>query len=126
MSCHKILNFMLWNFCVKIENDYTRSMKGSDVLSSSKKEQVWEWKILKNESLKVYTQWGSIIKMWRSKFCWGRPDVDSAWLSSGDVGCGGLEHQRFRIKAMKLLFRTPTEPVIKLLASGIFSRLNFT
>jgi hypothetical protein len=42
---------MLWNFFVKIENDYTRSMKWSDVLSSSKGEQIREWEILKNESL---------------------------------------------------------------------------
>ncbi len=116
MSCHTILTFMFWNFFAKIENDYTRSMKWSDVLSSSKGEQIRESEILKNESLKVYTQRGSIIKMWRSKYCSGRPDVDSAWLSSGDVECSGLEYQRYRIKVMMLLFRTPTESVIKLLA----------
>jgi hypothetical protein len=32
----------------------------------------------------------------------------------GDVGCGGLERQCFGKKAMRLWFRTPAEPVIKL------------
>jgi hypothetical protein len=38
------------------------------------------------------------------------------FVPHGDLGCFGLERQRFEKKAMKLWFRTLAETVIKLLA----------